>query len=85
MSLPPDDQPAVPPVDTSVPAELRTAERLVCHLKRAGSIVLVILFALLMLALVLAIPVAYYWIKYQANLGQFSQSYCLVVVVMRSI
>lgn len=85
MSTDPEDKPAVQPVDTSVPAEPRTAERIVRHLKRAGSIVFVILFAVLMLALVLAIPVGYYWIKYQASLGQFSQSYCLVVAVMRSI
>jgi fumarate reductase subunit D len=84
MSTHPEDKPAVP-VDTSLPVAPRTAERLVRHLKRAGSIVLVILFAVLMLALVLAIPVGYYGIKHQASLGQFSQFVCYVVTVTRSI
>ena len=85
MSTPPEDKLAVPPLDTSVPAELSPTERLVRHLKRAGSIVLVILFALLMLTLVLAIPMGYYWIKYQASLGQFSQPIGQAVAVTRSI
>jgi uncharacterized protein HemX len=85
MSTPPENKSAVPSIDTSVLAEPRPAERFVRHLKRAGSIFFLLLFALLMLALVLAIPVGYYWIKYQATHGQVSQSISQLIAVTRSI
>lgn len=64
MPFHPEDRPAVPPIHTSVPAGPRIEKRLVRHLQRAGSIVLVILFVALTLALSLAIPVGYHWLKY---------------------
>ena len=81
MSTHPEDKPTGQPVDTSSPVAPRKAERIVRYLKRAGSIVLVIVFAVLMLALVLAIPVAYYWHKYQASLVRFSEPVGQVITV----
>ena len=85
MSTPPENQPAVPPVDTSIPAGPRPAGRLVRHLKRAESIVLVILFVALTLALSLAIPVGYHWLNYQACLVPFSEFMCQLMAVTRLI
>ena len=73
MAAHPEDKPTGQPVDTPLPVVPRTAERIVRYLKRAGSIVLVIVFAVLMLALVLAIPVAYYWSKHKVALIQSSE------------
>lgn len=73
MSTRPEDKPAGQSVDTFSLVVSGTAERIVRYLKRAGSIVLVLVFAVLMLALVLAIPVGYYWQKYQASLVRFSE------------
>ena len=73
MPTHPEDKFSVPPVDTSLPVAPRNAERIVRYLKRAGSIVLVIVFAVLMLALVLAIPVGYYWGKHKVALIQSSE------------
>jgi hypothetical protein len=85
MSTPPEDQSAVPPVDTSVPAKPRIAKRLIRQLKRAGSIYLVILFVALTLALSLAIPVGYHWLKYKACLVPFSEFICQLMAVTRLI
>lgn len=85
MPTHPEDKPTVPPVDTSVPAKPRIAKRLVCHLQRAGSIVLVILFVALTLALSLAIPGGYHWLKYQACLVPFSEFMCQLMAVTRLI
>ena len=73
MSTRPEDKPTGQPVDTSLPVVPRTAERIVRYLKRAGSIVLVIVFAVLMLSLVLAIPVGYYWGTHKVALIQSSE------------
>ena len=73
MSTHPEDKPTGQPVDTSLPAASGTAERIVRYLKRAGSIVLVIVFAVLMLSLVLAIPVGYYRGKHEVALIQSSE------------
>ena len=73
MSNRPEDKPTGQPVDTSFTVAPRNAERVVRYFKRAGSIVLVLVFAVLMLALVLAIPVGYYWQKYQASLVRVSE------------
>ena len=73
MSTRPEDKPTGQPVDTSLPVVPRTAERIVRYLKRAGSIVLVIVFAVLMLALVLAIPVGCYWNKHMVALIHSSE------------
>ena len=73
MSAHSKDKPTGQPVDTPLPVVPRTAERIVRYLKRTGPIVIVIVFAVLMLALVLAIPVGYYWHKYQASLVRFSE------------
>jgi hypothetical protein len=85
MSTPREDQPAVPPFDTSVRAGPRLVERFVRHLQRAESIVLVILFVALTLALSLAIPVGYHWLKYQACLVPFSDFVCQLMAVTRLI
>jgi hypothetical protein len=85
MSTPLENKPAVRPVETSVPTGPCPAERLVRHLKRAGSIVLVILFVALTLALSLAIPVGYHWLKYQACLVPFSEFICQLMAVTRLI
>ena len=73
MSAHSKDKPTGQPVDPSLPVAPRNAERIVRDLKRAGSIVLVIVFAVLMLALVLAIPVGYYWSKHKVALIQSSE------------
>jgi hypothetical protein len=85
MSTPREDQPAVPPFDTSVRAGPRLVERFVRHLQRAESIVLVILFVALTLALSLAIPVGYHWLKYQACLVPFSDFVCQLMAVTQLI
>jgi hypothetical protein len=85
MSTPPENRPAVPPIHTSVAAKPRIAKRLVRHLKRAGPSVLVILFVALTLALSLAIPVGYHWLKYQACLVPFSEFMCQLMAVTRVI
>ena len=73
MSAHSKDKPTGQPVDTSVPVVPRTAKRIVRYLKRTGSIALVIVFAVLMLSLVLAIPVGYYWGKHKVALIQSSE------------
>ena len=81
MSTRPEDKPAGQSVDTFSLVVSGTAERIVRYLKRAGSIVLVIVFAVLMLALVLAIPGAYYWSKHKVALIQSSEPVGQVITV----
>ena len=71
MSTRPEDNSSALPVDTSAPIAPGSAERIARYSKRAGYIVLLILFVCLMLALGLAIPVGYYWTKYKVSLVQF--------------
>ena len=85
MSNRPEDKPTGQPVDTSFTVAPRNAERVVRYFKRAGSIVLVILFVALTLALSLAIPVGYHWLNYQACLVPFSEFMCQLMAVTRLI